>query len=281
MLFVCFSAVAVGQTWLNVIYLKDGTVVRGNIVGIYDSHISVEIGDDQIVDFNIGDIARMEEELDPDTPRDLYLFITSQKPVLKKWNIGVTAGYLYSGSGWTLRSSDGVRYGRNEFIKWTHGFTAGAVGQYRPVMGWSVDFGAKVSKSGFVYDQPYFGKMDFSRISLDFPVGYTMYSGRRMNWYLSAGLNLGVTVGGSAWIDVFREPSKLTFKASEAYKNACIGYFVTFGYNGFYVEFSNNLTNTWKHDFNVILDNLLYEDPGVETMSNRYIGVSVGYTFRF
>jgi hypothetical protein len=124
-LLLCFFSIAASaQSYTDVVYLKNGTIVRGIIIEqVPGKTIKVQTADALKIEINYSDIEKISKEtsitskdaaITPGTPNNTSAPAVAPKPALKKYFFTAGAGFFSGdGIGYTGRISVGLRLGKN------------------------------------------------------------------------------------------------------------------------------------------------------------------------
>lgn len=282
---LCCTATMYAQK-RDVIYLKNGSVVKGTINEIADSRVTLTTKDGSMFIFAMDEVERISK--DTGKKRSPLIDFYSAVPAAEKLSIGVTAGYLYSSNNWAIQ---GVYDGRkgSPHIKPAHGFTVGATGEYRFVRGFGVAAGAMASMSGYTYqDKSEDGfRMQVTNYSLDIPLNAVFYFGRSAKWHASVGVRPVINVvrsislsdsllkelrEGRAANDANYNPS-----GSDAIPLFNIGAQAGVGFGPVRLQGYYMLLRSLSGDFAAYLDSAILS----VTKHNNAYGASLTYTYKF
>lgn len=257
------------------VYLKNGSVLKGKIIEEAESKTKISLKDGSVFAYDLAEIDRIEIK------ETVFDFKT---PAEKKWSVAPSAGYLYSSALWINREGSSkltyVRPGGS------HGFTAGAVGEYYFSRGFGVSAGLKFAMTGVEFidsdNSSSAGNikatgMDFTRYTVDIPLVANFYLGKRRMWYIQGGFNTSILVSGKAevggwWTTVAeRTPGYILAPVN-------VQFILGAGYGPVSVQLYGGITSMWTSDFRSNINERLHN----KTVSySGPIGVSVSYTHKF
>lgn len=272
---LCLTFSLSAQKTSNVIYLKNGSVLKGKIIEEAESRVKISLKDGSVFAYDLSEIERMEEII----KEPVFDFKT---PAQKKWSFGPTAGYLFSSNMWVNRegSSGGLT---NVRATGKHGFTVGGVAEYRLSTGFGVEGGIKFSMGGFRFkestdetDITAIG-MDFTRYTIDVPVVANFYLGQSRDWFIRGGLSASILIYGDAavggWWTTVQERM-----AGYILNPVNLQFILGGGYGPFSLQLYGGITSVWTKDFRTDIANRLQNKS---VFYSGPIGVSVSYTHKF
>lgn len=287
LLVTVFLATTLAAQKGDIIYLKNGSVIKGKITGIADSKVTITAKGGSLFVIGTDEIDRMAKE--EKTP-----FVDFRTPGDKKWSIGATAGYLISSDIWVVEKrkypDDGLWRPR---IVASHGFTVGALGEFRPAKGFGAEMGLMFSMSGYGYkDKPDEGvegiyNLKVRYYSIDIPVSAVFYFGDKAKWHISLGVKPVLNVGGrlKANDDLLALMREDTVLAGDDYVPDAgdgipffnVGALAGIGYGPVRLQAYYMFMPSLGGDFLTYLDRALY----VRTKHNNAYGASLTYTYMF
>lgn len=202
----------------------------------------------------------------------------AKKSANKKFRFGIIGGYVWSSNSWMIEQGS-EKYNQSEFIKGRHGFTVGVTGEVSVGRLEAIEFGLKLSRSGFLYEEPStsegFLKMDFARMSLDIPILFKMHMSSSSKWYAQIGLVPNFSVGGKAtWED--HEIGSTTLDAKKVFRKFNCAFNIGVGYGPILLYIESNFGDTWSKDFIT-----LFDSTGYKTVSQKYTGLGVALNLKF
>lgn len=272
---LCLTFTLSAQKTTNVIYLKNGSVLKGNIIEEAESRVKIALKDGSVFAYDLSEIERMEV-VEKTTVFDF------KTPAEHKWSIAPSAGYLYSSTMW-VNSEGSSRQSTYVRASGKHGFTVGAVGEYYFSEGFGVSAGLKFALSGVKFnDSTEVGSigntgMDFTRYTIDIPLMANFYLGKSRMWYIQGGFNTSILVSGKTevgewWTTVGeRTPGYILAPVN-------VQFVLGAGYGPVSIQLYGGITSMWTGAFRRDINNRLYN----KTVSySAPIGVSVSYTHKF
>lgn len=253
----------------DVIYMKNGSVIRGQITEIADSKVKISTKDGSVFVYDMTEIDRMEKEekapaFDLRTKSD------------KVWNFGVTAGYMYSSNMWITKIGNTKS---NQFSdnKGKHGFLVGGVAEYRPLDGFGLEFGLNFAKDGY-----YYGKnnkrfwYDIDRYTVNIPVAATFYMGAQRKWYLQAGVSAGINVAGK--VSASEQLTMEDMSVGKILNPFNAGILLGVGWGPLGLRIHSELTPTLSKEYRDFLSEKM---TFTGTAFNGSLGASLSYTYKF
>lgn len=271
---LCLTFTLSAQKTTNVIYLKNGSVLKGKIIEEAESRVKIALKDGSVFAYDLSEIERMEviEKAD---------FFDFKTPAKNKWSIAPTAGYLYSSTMWI--NSEGSSDRTYVRASGKHGFTAGAVGEYYFSEGFGVSAGLKFAMSGVKFKDSTDANnieatgMDFTRYTIDIPLMANFYLGQNRMWYIQGGFNTSILVSGKTevggwWSTVAeRTPGYILAPVN-------VQFVLGAGYGPVSIQLYGGITSIWRGDFKKDINNRLHN----KTVSySGPFGVSISYTHKF
>jgi hypothetical protein len=271
---LCLAFTLSAQKITDVVRLKNGSVMRGTITEKTRSGIKLTLKDGSVFVYRNAEIESMEQEI-------REKFFDFETPAEKKLNFGVSAGYLYSSALFISRevASSGNRH--NHRFDGRHGFTVGAVSEYRMSVGLGIGLGVKYSMGGFGSDGSTdinnlaANGMKFTRHTIDIPVVANVYMGQGKKGFVQAGVNTSILVAGSAALGGYWNIGDQS--TGSTMNPVVMQVILGGGYGPFSAQLYWGVTSMWTSEFR----NNFRLPANEEVRYNSTIGVSVSYTYMF